>query len=465
MGAGERLAAWSALAGIVLLGLVLRVVGASGDPWLDEIWSLDLVSGLTTPVAVLWRINHDNNHFLNSAWLVVTGPDASPLVHRALSIAFGVATPVAAMLVTADRGRTTQVAAGLLFAVSYPLVHYGSEARGYSGLVLFTLLSILFVQRSLDGRRGDWLLAAAILLGFLSHLTMLGSVIVLVAWTLWSLFRRSTLLAAVGGTIAAFLPAAVLVAQLAMGMALAASVYGFAVGGSTPYTLHSFLTGYGGLIRHLFGVPGAVPDAALIAAAGILVSASAWFWPDRRASLYVIGVVGLPLLMMQMRLPNLEFPRYFLTSGVLLLLWAADVVGRSAGQAGAPRIAAATAMTAILAGNALSLLNFYQMGRGSPAAVVDAMTRAGPAAYAADHAFRTGMTVDFFARRLGHEARLVTAEDWCAERPAWLVVETRKRPAEPREAAPGCDLAYDLVQVAPVWGLSGIPWALYRLDD
>ena len=336
---------------IALAGLVVRLFAASGDLWLDEIWSLELVGKLTSIDQVFWRINHDNNHFLNSAWLYLTGPDSSPLVQRGLSIAFGVATIFAAAAVVADRGRPAQFAAGLLFAVSYPIVHYGSEARGYSGLVLFTLLSVFFLERRLDNRGSALALAAAILFGFLSHLTMLETVVVLVAWTAWVRFRSGEGAVRAGmGTVWIFVPPFFAVLPLALCIVIGAKMSGFTVGGSSPFSFEAFASGYGGIIRYLFGLPSWMPDWGLIFAVCCLVCLSAWKWPCRRASLYVIGIVGLPLLMMQVRLPNLEFPRYFLVSGTLLLLWTAEMFGRSFDAAGWKRWTAALAFAAIVLG-------------------------------------------------------------------------------------------------------------------
>ena len=456
-------ALWIALAAIAFAGLVLRLFAASGDLWLDEIWSLELVGKLTSIDQIFWRINHDNNHFLNSAWLYLAGPDASPLVHRALSVALGVATIFAAAAVVADRGRQTQLAAGLLFAISYPIVHYGSEARGYSGLVLFTLLSVLCLERRLDVRGSAIALAAAILFGFLSHLTMLGTVAVLVAWTAWVRFRSGDGPARAGAaTVRMFVPAFLAILPLALCVIVGAKTFGFTVGGSTPFSLDAFISGYGGMIRYLLGLPSWAPDWALISAAGGLVCASAWKWPSRRASLYVIGIVGLPLLMMQMRLPNLEFPRYFLVSGTLLLLWTAEMLGRGFDATGWKRWTAALALAAIVLGCCLSLSRFYEAGRGSYASMVDRMTRDGTASYAASNDFRTAKVVDFFARRQGRDISLVKADNWCAEQPDWLINEIRAEPPKPIEKAPGCDLVYERVEVTETWGLSGIGWALYR---
>ena len=179
-----------------------------------------------------------------------------------------------------------------------------------------------------DNRGSAIALAAAILFGFLSHLTMLETVAVLVAWTAWVRFRSGDGAVRAGlRTVWIFVPAFLAILPLALCIVIGAKMSGFTVGGSSPFSLDAFASGYGGMIRYLFGLAimgaGLGPDLRRLAVSSAL---SAWRWPGRRASLYVIGIVGLPILMMQVRLPNLEFPRYFLVSGTLLLV----VDGRNA---------------------------------------------------------------------------------------------------------------------------------------
>src|SRR5690349_4887510 len=92
---------WWLLGAIVLLGLALRIAGAQGALWLDEAWSAKQAHDAGTPIAVFLNINHDNNHHLNSLWLLLVGFDAPPPLARALSIATG----TAAILVAAAIGK------------------------------------------------------------------------------------------------------------------------------------------------------------------------------------------------------------------------------------------------------------------------------------------------------------------------------------------------------------------------
>jgi hypothetical protein len=442
----------------------LRLLGARGDLWHDEIWSITLLSPLTSIDQIFWRINHDNNHFLNSMYQYVVGPDAAPLVQRGLSITLGACTIVAAAAIS--RGRCALIASALLFAVSYPMVHYGSEARGYAGLVLFTLVAVALLERWFD-KRGAYsvALAVAVLLGFLSHLTMTETVVVLTVWTAWLSWRRSRSLIVVNREVVqAFLPAFLAVLPLAAAIVVGARLFSFQIGGFSSFSLEQFAVGYGGLIRYLFGLPDWIGGWTCIAVVCVLVSAYAGVSRDRRASLYAIGIVGLPALMAVAHVPNVEFPRYFLVSGTLLLLWAGEMIGRGFDTGGTRRLCAVGILMLVVGGNVALLARFYEHGRGSYSDMVDEMTNSGAATYATNADFRTGMVVDYFAARKDRQASLVPQDKICAGRAEWLILEGDPQ-KQPEHVGFDCALAYQRAGASTFWGLSGLGWTLYSRRD
>ena len=176
-------------AALLLLGFWLRWQGADGSLWLDELWTLDFLSRLDSPLQIFIGPYLDNNHQLNSLYLYFLPEITAPRVLRGFAIACGTAGVLAAGLIGARRG-----AAGLLiymavFAVDFPYVSLGSEARGYAGLHLCWLLAIYLAEPREDGGavRRRWALAAVALLGTLSHLLF---VFGLVAIALWQFDRR-----------------------------------------------------------------------------------------------------------------------------------------------------------------------------------------------------------------------------------------------------------------------------------
>ena len=141
-----------AVAALTLLGLALRLLAARGGLWLDEAWSATFAQEVGTPLGVILQVNHDNNHILNTLWLQLVGPDATPMLQRALSIACGTATIPLAALFARRGGGAAAVVAALIFAISPILVTYGSEARGYAPMIAAMLLMLVLIDRWLEER-------------------------------------------------------------------------------------------------------------------------------------------------------------------------------------------------------------------------------------------------------------------------------------------------------------------------
>jgi hypothetical protein len=480
---------WILALSIVAAGGVVRLIGARGDLWLDEIWTLVLIAPVRSVGEILLDIGHDNNHYLNSIYLYLIGPDASALAQRGLSVALGTATVAVAGLAAAPRGRAAAMFAMLLFAFAYPMVHYGSEARGYAGLVLSLLVALVFLQRELE--RPDWrlrqALGLAIGLGLLCHLTMAAGAAVLGAWTMWVLGRRiGSPGKAVAATASIFGPALAWTFAVGSCVVIAGRRHGFIFGGVTPFTPADFLDGYGGLIRGLLGVPDAVADLvgdlvsvwACLAAASAAIALAAYVWrarDSREVSLYVIAVIALPAAIFLAEVPNVQFGRYFLVSGTFFLLFLADALGDAWSRGGVPRIGAGAALCAMLVGHAVALGSFFHDGRGHYSDAIarmaqeargsDGFNSGGRFSYASDHEFRTRTVVDFFAAKRGIAADYVRPDDWCRSPPQFMVIEdagTAQRSAHLDFGRGECALRFTRGESFASSRLSGRPWTIYR---
>ena len=61
--------------------------------WLDEIWTLGLISKLNFFYDI-FTLNHDNNHILNSLFLFFMDKDSHYSSIRIIHVVFGIMTPV-----------------------------------------------------------------------------------------------------------------------------------------------------------------------------------------------------------------------------------------------------------------------------------------------------------------------------------------------------------------------------------
>lgn len=148
---------------LFLLALAVRIPGSGGDLWIDEIASL--TSFMRPPLSqILVTYGSANNHVLYSILahisISVLGEGSLPV--RLPAILLGAAgVPAFFLLARHFLARREAVAAALLLAVSYHHAYFSQSARGYTGMVLLSLISTYWLLNALEGgRRRDWALWA-----------------------------------------------------------------------------------------------------------------------------------------------------------------------------------------------------------------------------------------------------------------------------------------------------------------
>ncbi len=346
---------------LLSVGLAARIPGLNHGLWFDEIQTL--VEYVRKPWGVLLTtFDSTNQHFLFSiaarAVRAVGGESAAML--RLPAVLFGVLSLWAAVAF----GRRWLPAreawwSGVLLAVSYHHVWFSQNARGYTGLLLGTLLSSsLMLEMLRDApatRRLIWSYALVVGLTLLTHITAL--VVVAghgVCWLVWMRTqprgtpRRVPGVALVlGGTVAMMLYAPVL-PQLAG--ALGSS--GTGVTGAEWQRPGWFLAeAIAGLIR---GVPAGalvLPVTAVVMLAGLH---DAW----RHHRLAAMMMV-LPLAMMVVLLLSTGhnmWPRFFFFGAAFVVQWAVHggfvvltrVVPRAATRIGDAGLSAITLASLLL---------------------------------------------------------------------------------------------------------------------
>lgn len=162
----------------LLTGCILRCWNITQSFWWDEIWS-------TLPYAKahsVWHIFTDlgyyfNNHLLNS--LLVRGSiqlfGESELAARLPALILGLlAVPAVFQFGRRFPGGSGAGMAALLLACSPFHIDHSSEARGYSGLALFSIISSFYFLKGVQEDKARWwiLYACFTVLGFCSHVFM-----------------------------------------------------------------------------------------------------------------------------------------------------------------------------------------------------------------------------------------------------------------------------------------------------
>jgi len=178
----------------VVVGIVLRFVQRS-ELWLDESLSVNIAS---LPLGdITEALRHDGHpplyYWLLHGWMELFG--GSNVAVRALSGIFSVAAlPLAWIAGRRIGGRPVAVAALVLLAVSPFAVHYGSETRPYSLVMLLVLAGWLLLDDAL--RRPTWprLVGLAVVSGvlLLTHYWSMWLLAAVGLCLLWRAWRGST---------------------------------------------------------------------------------------------------------------------------------------------------------------------------------------------------------------------------------------------------------------------------------
>jgi mannosyltransferase len=351
---------WGWLAGLTLAALALRMVALDQQLWYDEM----LLAVRWAPLR-LWEIvttyTSQNQHMLYSVLARVAMDlfGESNWALRLPAVLFGVLTVPA--LYFCARQVTTQresLLAAALLAVSYHHVWFSQNARGYTGLALWTVVTTyLFLRGLREGTLRPWLwYGVTLALGMYTHLTMgfvaAGHVVVL-SWaylSAWKGWRART-----GETETSFITFSLIpplgfvlagVLTLALYAPVLPQVLARTVGqqSSSAVQVQSAWTNPLWLVLETLrglaaGAGGALGYVVLPMAGAILLAGLVSYWRQDR---YVVGLMVIPGVITAAVMLFLEhnlWPRFFFFAigfGMMLLVrgamrtgeWVASVMGR-----------------------------------------------------------------------------------------------------------------------------------------
>lgn len=461
------------LLGVLLAGAVaLRVAAATGDLWLDEIWSLELALASTGFVDVISGIRLDNNHWLNTWFLHLVGEADHLILYRGLALATGAGTLLAVTLDGLRRGKGPALTAALLFGFSYMLIHFDSEARGYGPAAFFGIGSYFTLRAFLHRGRAAQGLAFAVFatLGVLSHLFFVWIYAGCFLWSLNDLRTRSGTVSSASGapwvrtfTILHAAPASTLAALAVV------DIRHWRVGGSPPTEL---LPALRNLVSDTLGVhgPGWLVLIVGVAAAVILGAEILRMFKRREpeAFFFLTAVIAGPAAVILVGFIHFFYPRYVLVSIPFALLLIARFLGR-VGQARpyGPHVRSLLLVLFVL-GNLVSYADFIEYGRGSYRAAVEHIVSAsdeGEIRVGFPWGYWQDPVVEFYAARVagGQRIHLLSPEEWERELPEWLLVqELDRNPPDPRASIGVADRQFVFEGRFRHRGGSGWTWDLYR---
>jgi len=456
---------WVAI-GSFAVGVIVRVFAAHNDLWFDEVWSLQLVRERGHSFAdVFTNIKHSNNHHLCSLWMWLVGQNASALVYRLPSVLASIGTIVLAGLIGLRRSRLEGCIAVILTSWSYLLIHFGTEARGYSLAIFFALLAWYALQQFEERRSWIWVVVfwSAVILGFLAHLEFAICFAGLVAWALWRFARhRPKWRQAVLDLFALFtVPIVLLLAFYFV------AIRGMEVGGGPDWQVTPLLIK---TASYMLGGPAsgaAAGIAALLAVISIyVVLVYLVFERDDRWIFYAVVIVA-PLGLIPILLLVPLSVRYFMISVAASLVLFSSGYTALLRRGVAGRGIGLTLLAVFVVGNAFNTGNLLRFGRGQYLAALRFMEKNSggrEVVITSDHDFRNGMLVNFYKRYLEQPDSIrytngATFNEGGAE---WLILHRFDLREHSERVTDHFGNNYQLITIYRYSDLSGWNWLLYH---
>lgn len=457
---------------LLLIATALRVVGGWNDLWLDEIWSIGAARGVHSPLDVFTRVHHEVNHYGNTLWLWLAGERGNWLGYRAPSLVAGIASVALAGAIARRRGAAAVVATMAVTSLSYVLVLYSSEVRGYAALVFFSFLYLWLLDASL--RRGDARVDAALavcaVLGLISHLGFVAVLLAAIPALAFGLATRGLPLVAVARRMALC---------FALPLLFLAALYWVdlrnIIEGGGGVATGSLIADFGTALAWMLGAP-VHPAAQLVGCVLAVVLLDAGLRraarDDRALAIFLAGaIVVFPLALAITRGSPILYTRHFLVPiafGTLLLGFELGALWER-GRGG--RWLAAAALIVFAIANGAHLRELFVLGRGENAAVIRYLVDRSPAGetitVGADDDFRIQHVVEFHRAGVygGERVEFQPHASWQGAGPAWLIANRDSyEPPLPRaeQIFDPEGRRFDFVQAFPAAPLAGLHWFVYR---
>lgn len=170
---------WAVVGALTLLAGFLRLYGLDGPLWFDEIVTRVVsLQGSFAETVTSYPSNNDHPLYSALAKLAMLSFGDTPFALRLPAAVFGTAAvPALYWLGLKVAPRREALAATVLMAVAYHAVWYGQNARGYTMMLFFALVSTGLLYDLARGahpapRRGWALYALCLALAAYTHLTM-----------------------------------------------------------------------------------------------------------------------------------------------------------------------------------------------------------------------------------------------------------------------------------------------------
>jgi len=455
----------------LLISSVLIVLAARGDLWLDEIWSLAFAGNAASPLDIVTRFQHDNNHVLNTLYLYLLGPQSHLYLYRLLAVGSGIGSLVLLTILARRKGTFESLCVLFLAGTSYPLILYFSEARGYAPAIFFALLAYLLLQRCLNDHTllNLALFWSVVVLGILAHLTFVNILLALFCLSIGHEFYSHSTPGRSFKRINTFY----LVPFIFLGVFYLQFVKPMTIGGGESYN-------YWDVISYAAVLVSGLPESQftrLVAFACYVGAVGAGVYilfrnRNEQWVFYLVALIAGPILMLIVTRPQVLYFRYFVVCFPFFYLLLGSVFGECCRGRSRKYLWAGIAIICLMAaGHATRVVPLLKLGRGNYMAALSYISAHTPGLtlrIGSDHDFRNGMVLSFYARFLSDQKKLnyINQGRLAEERPDWILTHSQEPSYQPPSVLDINNIGnFRLVEQYRYSRDSGWNWFLYHIEN
>jgi len=156
---------------IIIIGVILRSINLNQSLWSDEISTVYFAKSFR-----LWQYPELGSHWLYTflTYLVINFFGENEIMIRLPAFILGIITiPLIYFFVKYFFSKKEAILSAFLFSITYFHINYSNSARGYSGLVFFSLLSSFLFIKIITNKKNKYidfiLFTVSTICGFLVH--------------------------------------------------------------------------------------------------------------------------------------------------------------------------------------------------------------------------------------------------------------------------------------------------------
>ncbi len=371
---------------VTVTGCFFLAAGIFNDFSLDEIWAYNIGREAPSMRGVLTQSKVEI-HPLNIIYMYLMGDQMYWPLYRLEALAAGIGTLILVYLHARKLEFAEGFALAVFFSFSYLMILYGSEARGYSCMLFFILLSWLTIERF------SGLSAVSTCLALFSHPGAVQYYLSIAAWRRKPLIVLVLPLMTLGGMY--------LTGIIRLGQA-SGNIYS-----PLDLAVNTFCVSFGAPPVSSER-PGLTLALVILALALAVIFLREIFDLKREDSgrwlFYLLMIFIVPFAVMAASRRETAEVRYFLPSVAFSYFLAAGIIKRWVKRGWAGKLLAVCVLAGFVFGNSIYLTDFLRYGRGQYLKalqyIVENSPQDAPIRISSSFDFRSRMTIDFYRKYL-----------------------------------------------------------------